>query len=1040
MSEKLIEALNKSLSNPEAKYRAAPFWAWNGKLDTDELRRQIRLFKRMGLGGFFMHSRVGLGTEYLGRDWFDCVKASIDEAEKNDMLAYLYDEDRWPSGAAGGLVTKEKRFRQRRLILRIYDDGENCGDRPGRLAVYAARLSGNVVSDVRSVEPPVMLEPGEVMLEICDEMLPESSWYNDQAYLDTMNPEAVRRFIEITHEKYYQEIGDKFGNTVPAIFTDEPNIGGYGLLGDGYGKDNPHIVEVYRAPWTGKFAETFRSMFGYDLIPELYRIFFNVDGEEFSTVRYHFFAVASRLFTESFTKQIGDWCGRHNIAFTGHMLCEDTLALQSIMTGTSMRHYEYMQLPGIDQLCETDQIYVTCKQLSSVAHQFGQRQRLSETYGCTGWDFPLAGHKAVGDWQEVLGINLRCPHLAWYTAAGEAKRDYPASISYQSNYAPYYHLVEDYFARINVVTGVGKEVRELLVIHPIESAWGVLICNQICSFELVGDSLQQRLDKRFEETVLNLLSLNLDFDLGDEDILRRHAKVTRIDGRPALTVGKASYFAVLVPTMYTMSSSTLELLREFAAAGGAVAVENADILPEYVDGIKSDAARKFLSGLPVGVAAIDASCRRVTLDAGSGEPAGSVLINLRENDDALALMLCNTSFDRQVGLSHNIRSVMRQRRYFGLKCEVKTDRTGVWYEMVPETGKIHAVEAEKTASGYRFITDLEALRTRIFILADAGSFAVEPRNRVEVSRRIELGGAHWTIRRSEANVLVLDHAAWQLDGGEWHDRNYINRVDDDVRRQLGERPRGGQMVQPWVAGEQKHASGRLVLRYDFKAIIRPSGQLELAVEAPETMSFSLNGVPFSPVDTGYWVDLSCRRLRFEADLLKEGANVLEIAVDYNCGGRGLEMVYLLGEFGVTPDGGTLIAVPEHLAFGDWVEQGLTNYAGNVAYTTEIDYSGTGPRLLRINDYCGAALRVLVNGVEAGVLGWEPYEIELSPWLRSGSNELTVEVIGHRRNSHGPFYAGTRWMRWTGPGQFKEYRGSTRSLVPCGLMAVPELWA
>ena len=109
--------LLREFRNPSSMYRGAPFWAWNGKLDPNELRRQVRLMHRMGLGGFFMHSRVGLATPYLSDQWFDCVKACIDEAEKLEMQAWLYDEDRWPSGAAGGLVTKNPKFRGRSLVI-----------------------------------------------------------------------------------------------------------------------------------------------------------------------------------------------------------------------------------------------------------------------------------------------------------------------------------------------------------------------------------------------------------------------------------------------------------------------------------------------------------------------------------------------------------------------------------------------------------------------------------------------------------------------------------------------------------------------------------------------------------------------------------------------------------------------------------------------------------------------------------------------------------------------------------------------------------
>ncbi len=114
-AEKVNRDLEGDFRNPGPWFRGQPFWAWNGDLDPQELRRQIRLMKRMGLGGFFMHSRVGLVTPYLKDEWFQCIEACADEAKKQDMLAWMYDEDRWPSGAAGGIVTKDRRWRRRSL-------------------------------------------------------------------------------------------------------------------------------------------------------------------------------------------------------------------------------------------------------------------------------------------------------------------------------------------------------------------------------------------------------------------------------------------------------------------------------------------------------------------------------------------------------------------------------------------------------------------------------------------------------------------------------------------------------------------------------------------------------------------------------------------------------------------------------------------------------------------------------------------------------------------------------------------------------------
>ena len=61
---------NKQLSkelfeNPTSEYRGAPFWAWNCKLEREELLRQIDVLREMGFGGFHMHVRSGLDSEYL---------------------------------------------------------------------------------------------------------------------------------------------------------------------------------------------------------------------------------------------------------------------------------------------------------------------------------------------------------------------------------------------------------------------------------------------------------------------------------------------------------------------------------------------------------------------------------------------------------------------------------------------------------------------------------------------------------------------------------------------------------------------------------------------------------------------------------------------------------------------------------------------------------------------------------------------------------------------------------------------------------------
>ena len=120
----------------------------------------------------------------------------------------------------------------------------------------------------------------------------------------------------------------------------------------------------------------------------------------------------------------------HGIALTGHMMEEPTLASQTAALGETMRSYRSFDLPGIDMLCDFREL-TTAKQAESAVHQFGYEGMLSELYGVTNWDFDFRGHKLAGDWQAALGVTIRVHHLSWTSMAGEAKRDYPASLSSQ---------------------------------------------------------------------------------------------------------------------------------------------------------------------------------------------------------------------------------------------------------------------------------------------------------------------------------------------------------------------------------------------------------------------------------------------------------------------------------------------------------------------------------------------------------------------------------------------------------------------------------
>ena len=130
---KNIELSKELFENPTAEYRGTPFWAWNSDLNKDELARQIQTFKKMGFGGFHMHVRQGLTVPYMSKEFLSAISFCTETAESLDMLAWLYDEDRWPSGVAGGEVTKTLKHRQKFLTM-TRNDKVDCAKTPSQAA------------------------------------------------------------------------------------------------------------------------------------------------------------------------------------------------------------------------------------------------------------------------------------------------------------------------------------------------------------------------------------------------------------------------------------------------------------------------------------------------------------------------------------------------------------------------------------------------------------------------------------------------------------------------------------------------------------------------------------------------------------------------------------------------------------------------------------------------------------------------------------------------------------------------------------------
>ena len=395
--------------NIHKKYRPIPFWSWNEKLNVEETQEQIAKMNDVGMGGFFMHARGGLQTEYMGDEWFCNVEASIEAAERAGMGAWAYDENGWPSGFGNGYVSG-KGIEYQQKYLRMSDS-----------------------------------EPSENLIAKCGE-----HWFYFEVnpfYVDILDKKVCADFIDYAYKPYCEKYGTRF----EGFFTDEPQLSRKGT------------------PWSFVFKEEYKERYGEDINEHLEELFLPVG--DYKNTRVKFWKMVTDLFSKAFMKQIYDKCEGWGLKLTGHLLLEESMRSQLTSNGACMPHYEYMHIPGMDWLGRDIRDCLTPMQVSSVCDQLGKTQILSETFALCGHNVSFAELKGIYEWQLVHGINLLCQHLEGYSIRGIRKRDYPPAMYYQQPWWDEYKNFVDAMSRQSMVLAESKKRADVLVIHPQTTVW-----------------------------------------------------------------------------------------------------------------------------------------------------------------------------------------------------------------------------------------------------------------------------------------------------------------------------------------------------------------------------------------------------------------------------------------------------------------------------------------------------------------------------------------------------------------------------------------
>lgn len=1014
---------------PNIKFAPSPFWAINDKLNVEETKRQMKDLIDHGFGGGFFHARHGLITEYMSKEWFDNVKGAIETAKENGGYLWLYDEDLWPSGNAGGRVAGLKdEYRAATIRFEYVPKGDKPSD-TDREVKCAYRLHGRkgntplnyswgrvlFTATESNIDKIEIIPYEEAVKDTDSERLiirhfynPKIGWWSGESYANLLNPDAMDEFIKQTHEKYKAEVGDEFGKTIPGIFTDEPQLSaGYNAIAwwDG-------LPEQYKKDHNRDFWED---------VP--YMVF---DSPEAPRIRLYINRTIATQFNEAFDKKLYNWCEENNLAFTGHYNGEDFIKTQiTYHYGGEMAHYRYMHIPGIDHLCRQangiedntpDQLFhtlLTVKQVASSAHQCDRDQALVEIYGVTRHTTNLAEFKWIGEANMVLGATFFVPHLTWYSMRGRRKRDFPPVFNYQQSYWDDFNKISTYFNSVsNALTSCKPKV-DILVLHNIESALAfrkfgldrrdIGIPTDELNKEIEHKNLPkdinvesyeaaEYLDKDLRETVRCICNMGYDCDLGDEIYIEEMGSVKG----DTFTIGAMDYKVVVVPAAYTFRPSTINKLYEFAKNGGKVIL--CGRIATLVDGVEDpNNMTKLLEfdnviSAPQSMVQIPHALNKIyspdySLTDFNGKPVEKTLVNRRADDKGYLYYIVNSER-------------LYEKSY---KLKLKDAKGKNIYILDATEHKIYKANTKVCGNDLIFPFHLHEYDSMLIYVTDEKYNEVDqcPCCNSFCPDNITKSPDTFDFELSDDNIAVCDNVIYSLDNGKtWSEKTRSAFARSEISKHF--KTERALEWQNWVCeakGICDGLGGPVKIKYFIESAI--DTEARVAFENLNGGTVTLNGETLDFNNDIWKFDRSFKTAPIK---IKKGTNVFEHSFDfdYKCD---IEDIYVYGEFGVkilNKTIGQITDMPKSIKLGSWVEQGFPFYTGSIKYKFNVNIN-SDKALIKVNNPICTLYKVYVNDKKVKDVWLTPYTTDISEYVKQGDNKIEIEVISSLQNTFGPLH-------------------------------------
>lgn len=547
LSNSSAEAITSNFEEPPSEYSITFYWGWDGPVNKEVIVRDLNEYSSKNVKIITIEAGYNMTAKYLSPEWFDLVKYTVEQASQKDMHVWLVDEGKYPSGFAGGKFSEERPD----LTMQTYRTGDRFSANGGD--VVDRQINENVICAVAvnaNDNSSIVLEPKDGKLNWA---APEGPWEvqliekqhrtsatrsvnnpkgqvkdGTHALCDYLNPDAVAKFIEWTHEGYKKVIGDKFGKIVLGFRGDEPD---YGFI-----------------PWTDIIFDEFQKQKGYDIRPYLASFTQRRGLSEIQQrAKADYWDVWSQMFNDNYFGMLAQWCDTNNLEYLVHLNHEDMMTSLATSEGDFFRCMRQVQMPGVDAIWSQiwpDKVSDYPKYASSAAHLFGRPRSFTESFAAYKPTPNFEQAMWILNYQIVRGINM--VEIMWIPASTRGVSGMRGWLADER-----FPNAAKYLNRVCYVLSQGLPAAQIGLYYPTTSMW---LGNNEADADVLKISQQLTENQR-------------DFDFVDEQAL---SLVMKLEGNSFVNLSGQSYKAIIVPPITAISKPSLDRLKSFAQNGGKV--------------------------------------------------------------------------------------------------------------------------------------------------------------------------------------------------------------------------------------------------------------------------------------------------------------------------------------------------------------------------------------------------------------------------------------------------------------------------------------